>query len=247
MTAEDLDLIRYTSIPTLDVATTVALATEVLARVPTGPAPGVRKAARRVRTALEALRAGWQVQAPPPPTEQDRRAADLATDNAWSALQRRLAAHAQLPADRYPDAARASELNALLFTDGLRFLTLPWKTQWAEGDKRLRQIDEQKLAADLDRLAGPAFLAEVRRTHEVYGKALGIAAPLPESPAAPTLGEPLLELRRALKRYALQVVATVDEDSAESIQAAVQALAPIEEARPTRTRTPEPPPLDPTT
>lgn len=246
MGTEDLDLVRFAVIPTLDVAATVTMATEVLARVPKAPAPGVRKGARRVRDALEALRAGWHAQGGTPPSEQERRAADRATDNAWAALQRRLAAYAQLPAEYYPDATRAEELGALLFADGLRFLTLPWKSQWAEGDKRIQQIAEQKLAGDIDRIAGSPFLAEVLRTHEAYGKALGIAEPLPESPAPVTIAEPLLALRRALKRYALQVIATADEDSPASVEAVVRALAPIEEARPLRTRPTPPVEGDPT-
>lgn len=234
MTTSDLDLVRFTNIPMLDVPTTVTLAVEILARVPKKPAPSVRKAARKVRESLDALRAGWHAQAPAPKSEQARRAADQATDNAWSALQRRLAAYGQLPVDHYPDAARANELGTVLFPDGLRFLTLPWKTQWAEGDKRLTQIDEGKLGADIDKLAGVHFLAEIRRTHEEYGNALGISTPLPEAAPTPAVGEPLVELRRNLKRYALQLIATADEDSEESIHAVVLALAPIDAARPAR-------------
>lgn len=84
------------------------------------------------------------------------------------------------------------------------------------------------------------------RTHEAYGKALGIAEPLPESPAPVTVEEPLLALRRALKRYALQVIATADEDSPASVEAVVRALAPIEEARPLRTRATPPVEGEPT-
>lgn len=236
MSNQDHDLLRYTVIPTLDVATMVTLATELLHRVPDAPAPGVRKAARKVRTSLEALRAGWHEPGQAPAAEGERRVADLAADSAWSALQRRMAAYAQLPHERYPEAIEAAQLGVLLFPDGLRFLTLPWKAQWAEGDKRLRQIDEQGLAAAIERLAGRMFLDEIRRTHEAYGKVLGVSAPLPEAPAPATLGEPLLELRRALKRYAVQVVATADEDSADSVRAVERALAPIEEARVARPR-----------
>src|SRR5262249_4899345 len=162
-------------------------------------------------------------------SEQIRRKADTATDNAWSAVQRRLAAYGQLPVDRYPEAARAQEIDDLIFPDGLRFLTLPWKTQWAEGDKRLKQIDEGGLAADIDRLAGSVFLAEVRRTHDEYGIALGIETPLAEAESPANVGEPLLELRRDLKRYALQIIATADADNPATIEAAEKALAPIEE------------------
>jgi hypothetical protein len=251
MGTEDLELVRFAMIPTLDVAATVAMATEVLARVPDAPAAGVRKAARRLRDSLEALRAGWHAQEPAPRSEQERRAADRATDNAWAALQRRLASYAQLPVALYPDAARAAEIGALLFSDGLRFLTLPWKSQWAEGDKRLQQIEERKLAEDIDRIAWSPFLAEVRRTHEAYGKVLGIAEPLPESPSPIPVAEPLLALRRALKRYALQVIATADEDSPASVEAVVRALSPIEEARTLRARAAplaegEPTPASPT-
>ena len=59
---------------------------------------------------------------------------------------------------------------------------------------------------DINKLAGPEFLTEVRRTHEIYGKALGVTQ-AEELPLDVRLGEPLRELGQAIVDYSLQLLA----------------------------------------
>jgi len=147
----------------------------------------------------------------------------------WSALHARLEAYASLPAPHWPRAARAAELLASLFPDGLSFLSLPYSDEWAEGEKRLERIALGGLARDLDELAGMEFLAEVKRAQQRYGEVLalrkGSDRKLPGD-----LTDPLRALGRAVSNYALQVIATND-GSAASIHSIRQTLKPIDDMR----------------
>lgn len=137
------------------------------------------------------------------------------------------------------ERATATALRERLFPDGLAFLTLAHKAQWAEGDKRLKQVDGEGHAASLEALVGAPFLAEVRAAQQLYGEVLGLLAAPAEVVEAAAVREPLLALRRALRSYALQVVAAADEDDATSASEVRKQLAPIDEARAPRGRTVE--------
>lgn len=141
-----------------------------------GVLPALLEAAQWLRGATVDLQSAWAANVAKGPAGA-RRPADMAVDNAWAALEGRLASFARLPLEQYPKAKRAAELLDLLFHDGLTFLQLAYAEEWAESEQRLKMIDAQKLEADIDALAGPEFLAEVRRTHALYGKALGITGP----------------------------------------------------------------------
>ncbi len=165
-----------------------------------------------------------------------RQPVDLAVDNAWTAMYERLRAYAMLPIEQTQEARHAQNLLRTLFPDGLGFLRLPYEKQWEEGENRLRTIEQLRLAADLHRLAGAEFLAEVRRTHELYGKVLGLSrgADGPQASQAddaPLDSATLRELRfavsRAISQYALKIVALADEDD----QLVRRVLAPIEDLR----------------
>jgi hypothetical protein len=159
----------------------------------------------------------------------NKRAADVATDTAWGCVEDRLGAYARLPVSHYPKAARALEIYTALFRDGLTFLTLPYKAQWAEAQRRLDLIKDNDYAADIELLAGPEFWAELKRTHKAYGEALGVTKP--EEPA-PEVGlvEPLRSVGRAVVDYALQLLAYAsDEPKAEA--SVRKALKPIDDQR----------------
>jgi len=106
---------------------------------------------------------------------------------------------------------------------------LPYASQWAEQNKRLTKVDALAFAPELDELCGPEFLAEIRRTHALYGQALGITSPA-EAPLAAKIGEPLSDLRRVIGQY-MRKLAAMAEDSDESLAVARRALAPIDELR----------------
>lgn len=174
-----------------------------------------------------------------PSRHELRQPADLAVDTAWTALYDRLRAYAMLPVEQTPEARQAQELLRTVFPDALAFLRLPYEAQWAEGEHRLHTIEQLHLTADLHRLAGAEFLAEVRRTHELYGRVLGLSRSRdgrePREPReaddlpldSATLRELRFALSRAIAQYALKIVALADDDD----ELVRRVLAPIEGLR----------------
>src|SRR5690606_14238457 len=94
----------------------------------------------------------------------------------------------------------------------------------------LHLIDDKSLAADIDRLCGPVFLAELRRAHQAYGDALGLTQAKPVPQAAEIAGA-LLACRSAIRFYARRVVALADEEEPETERLVQRALEPIVEAQ----------------
>lgn len=229
---ENLDFSRYVAAPKTGVAGGVALGVALISALPKGAPAPVRAAAQALHASTLALQTAWRKSSDgePAPAPDAGRDADHALDVAWRATEQRLGATASLPAADFPDAARAAMLYQRLFPDGLGFLTLPWSSEWAESDKRLGLIKEDKLEADLDELAGKDFLAALRAAHAAYGKVLGITQA--EDPPADVVQvqQPLHALQSAVRNYALQVVAAAGADPgfAEDARAA---LLPIDRVR----------------
>jgi hypothetical protein len=228
MSSEPLDPTLYVRQPVVDLRGAVALSVALLSAVPPQSPPNVKDSALRLRTCVLALQSAW--------AESERvekaplkRPVDLAADTSWKALDGRLASYARLPAERYPKALRAQVLRDTLFPAGLSFLRLDYKLQWAEAEKILQRIEQETLAPEIDDLAGPEFLSEVRLAHTAYGAVLGITSPAPETLQV-KLQDPLREVTRAIANYGLQVVAAANADPGWLV-AARAALRPIDEAR----------------
>lgn len=225
--SDDFDPTPYVRPPVLDVASGVALGVALLSAMPKDAPEGVRKAAKKLRSATVDLQQAWTANGRAAPI--DKRPADIRVDKAWGALYSRLDAYASLPANEHKRAKRAAELLDVIYPDGLHFLTLPYNAEWAEGEKRLKLIEEDELKAELDELAGPEFLAEVQKAHRLYGEAIGVTKH--EGDGKPVnLVDPLRVLGRAITQYALQVIALVD-DTAASAALVKRALQPIDEHR----------------
>jgi hypothetical protein len=142
----------------------------------------------------------------------------------------RVESYSWLPADECPDAARAAALLTLLFSDGLGFLKLPYNEEWSESEKRLRLVDQDKLAGDIDRIAGPEFLEEVRRAHALYGKALGMTGGVTVADEV-NLAAPLRKLQQAIVSYGIKLIASANDEDPDSIAVVRAALAPIDAHR----------------
>lgn len=223
----DFDPTPYVHAPTVDAPGALALAHALLSATPKGATPEVKRATAKLKSSVAALA---DVTTATPADKPNRRAADSAIDNAWGATHGRLVAYARLPESEYPKAARAQELVDRLFPDGLAFLQLPHKSEWTESDKRLRVIKDEKLRADVDALVGKEFLAEVERTHAIYGEVLGITKAAGETSDVRVL-EPLRAVRRAIADYALKVAAMADLEDAASVKLVKAALKPIDDQR----------------
>lgn len=227
----EFDPTVYVRSPKLDVPGAVALSTKLLVATPKHAPLAVKKTAKALRQKAVSLQTTWK--------ERDRVAKrpsakplDVLADHAMGRLFGRIEDYSGLPEETFPLARRAGFLVATLFPTGLSFLKADYASQWAETQKRLDRIDEEALAADIDAVAGPEFLAEVRRIHKLYGQALGVTKAQPEV-ATPSLAVPLREVGAAIALHALQLVAVCldEEASIESRAAARDALRPLDEYR----------------
>jgi hypothetical protein len=228
---QDFDPSIYTRPPKLDVAAAVALTIALLAALPLKAPPAVKKAAQKLRKAIVKLQAVWR--------ERDRlakpsdpRLVDVMADRAMGRLHGRIDAYAGLPAEAYPLATRAQDILNSLFLRGLEFLKDDYASQWAETKKLLDRIDEENLAADIDKIAGPEFLAEVRRIHKLYGNAIGVTQSREKLPV-PSLVQPLRDVNAAIAVYSVQLLAVVmDEEADKTLRAAARAaLQPMDDYR----------------
>lgn len=224
----EFDLAMYVRAPIMDVPTGVALGVSLISALPKDSPPAVKASAKKLRTSLLALQAAWGAAAAPA-TPMNKRAADSATDVAWGCLEDRLSAYSRLPVSEYPNAARAAEIYLALFPAGLDFLTLAFKAQWAEAERRLKLIADKGYEKDIILLAGPEFLAEIKRTHSNYGKALGVTQ-AQEVADEIRVSEPLRELAQAIVDYSLQLLAYASADS-KAVAAVRKALKPIDDHR----------------
>lgn len=165
------------------------------------------------------------------------RAADRALDDAWGALQcwllgwTRLAetAHARLPEIR--------ALYAALFPRGLAFLTLEFKDQWTESQKRLDFLAETRQGVLFEELGGRAFLASVRAAHKAYGEALHLLPDAVDPDAGVRLA--LGQTHAALREYVALLGAAVRVAEPGAFARAAALLEPL------RTRTASATPLGP--
>ena len=230
MVEDAFDVSVYARAPKLDVAGGVALSIQLLATVPAKPVPAVKKAAQKLRKATIKLQGAWK--------ERDRiekpadpRPVDVLADAAMGRMVGRVELYAGLPAEQYPLALRAGEIMVTLFPD-LEFLRADYSSQWAETQKRIERIDEEDLAKDIDRIAGPEFLAEVRRIQALYGVAIGVTQARGKV-AVPSLAEPLRDLSASIAAYAIQLAAVyMDADTDDGARRAVRAsLAPMDDYR----------------
>jgi hypothetical protein len=227
----DFDPSRYGQAPQFNVASGLALARSLLEAAPSKPQKSISKAISKLEEAREQLQQAWQKIAPSASSKVSAKEADRQLDRSWALFHNRLQAYSELPSERYPDAERAGELLLILFPDGLKFLRLPYREEWAESEKRLQQIENEHLAKDLNKLCGKEFLSEVEQMHQVYGGVLGVTKVQSTPSPSVSLLEPLRQLSQAIGSYSRKVAALVDEDDPTSIEEAKQALLPIDVLR----------------
>ena len=151
--------------------------------------------------------------------------------------------------ETYPLAAKAQEIHDKIFSN-MSFLTLEYTAEWAEGEARLAKIDKEHLAAPIDKIAGPDFLAHLRESHAHYGKVIGATASANKK-QAPPVADALNDLKRAITQLSIKIVATIDDDDPATVNAARAMLDPLDQLRAAQSRrtsdAPKPPAGTPTT
>jgi hypothetical protein len=237
MTTESFDPSLYTNAPRMTLESGIALCRALVAICPPSFPARIQNAAKKLADATDKaqLALAKRQDALGAVSEEDRRLVDQAGDASWGALRARLSAYAALPANEYPDAARAVNLVTLLFgDDGLSFLKERFPVQWTTADTILKRIEADSLNIDIDRIAGAEFLDNVKKRHARYGAMVQNNLIKPDQTNVDLLAE-LRALGHAIVTYATKVCAEVDDDDPQTIVNARAALHPIDahrEARP---------------
>lgn len=150
---------------------------------------------------------------------------DRQVDTNWGALHSFLQGWARLstPGEGADKAERARLLLDGLFAEGLRFLKLPYKIEWAETQKKLDRLEKPDYAEHVKALGAGPFVAAIRESFEAYGVALKLTERRAEARAQIKVREPLDKFVTALRAYVLHVTtyaSTGGEGSAEEALAA---------------------------
>jgi hypothetical protein len=233
MPTDPFDPSVFTRAPIITVESGIALAKALVAACPKGMPENVKKACTKLKAAAAAAQAALadRQRELGKVTDEDVRLIDVEADTAWSALRMRLQAYASLPASRFARATRAEELLTILFgVDGLNFLKFSYAEQWSTMETILGRIDGDKLQKDIDGIAGPEFLKQIRASHAVYGPMVE-AMLRRDTQGGVNLLEHIRGMGRTIVDYATKVCGTVDEDKPATIATARKALSPIESHR----------------
>ncbi len=216
----------YATLPALDVRGGFALGSSMVSAIGTEAPEFVKVSGRAVHAATAALQTDWATKENLSTT--DRRPADNRNDRAWSALEGALAS--AMVVDQTPRGQAAAKVHPKLFKEGLAFTQLPFEKQWAEGDRRLKLIDQDELVDDLILACGGSeFLDEVRAPHDEYGAVLNITEPKTRR-AEVNLLDALSRLRAALNVHVSQLVAWGNQNE-QNESLARSALQPIDDTR----------------
>lgn len=211
----------------------IALSRAIVAACPISMPSRIQKAAKKLATVTDNAQAklALRQKALGSISEEDKRLVDQAGDASWGALRTRLNAYSMLPANEYPDAQRANELVTVLFADqGLSFLNETYPVQWTTADTILKRIDDDGLAADINRIAGSEFLENVRKRHAKYGTMVQNILIKADGNHV-DLGAEVRTLGNAIVAYATKVCAHVEDDDEKSFGEARAALHPIDAHR----------------
>lgn len=225
----------------------IALARALIAACPQSMPSRIHKAVKKLVDATDNAQAKLALRQKALGTisEEDKRLVDQAGDASWGGLRARLSAYGTLPVEEYPDAKRANEIVTLLFNDqGLSFLTEAYPVQWTIADTILKRIVDEKLEADINRIAGSEFLDNIRKRHNKYGAMVQSILIKAEGNHV-DLGAEVRILGNAIVAYATKVCAHVEDDDEKSFVEARAALQPIDAHREANAKKTSPAPITP--
>lgn len=214
-------------LPRLDKSSAQALGTQTITVARGKELPfGVKDALEALDSALQNLNQTAVLRLPILAEDANlARAKDSQIDAAWSGIYSFLegwAKHSWLP-----QAEVATNLLNQIFPDGLRFLQLPFKLEWAESNTRIVLIGGAQLDSAFQGLGGGPLLESLRLAHKEYGEALGITEWVETTTETASLREAMDLLVDALRDYVVKVSASVSKRDPKTAELADQLLAPI--------------------
>ncbi|UJR84200.1 hypothetical protein [Sandaracinus amylolyticus] len=227
-----IDFQPYSRPPRIDALRGIALAIQLLRVAPARPSRPVARALRKVRSTAVDLQT--EVKARGRTRPESLRPLDSAFDGSWSALRDRLAAWSKVQSASFErPRERAEQLLAAYFSDGVQFVTLAYEAEWVYGEQLLERFDEEGALADIERLAGAEFVANVREQQAALGAALGLTGKRGTEEVASTSGlaERVSALASAIADYTRRLSGEVETDDPKSVAAFRKAVAPLDAHR----------------
>ncbi|HEU4404000.1 MAG TPA: hypothetical protein VFS43_01705 [Polyangiaceae bacterium] len=222
--------LELVTVPRTSAASAMALGTALLTAARQEPKlpPRFVRSLERLEAECETLRASRTLRDEAQEIDASvANQADQDLDVAWSGLHNLLVGSTKLGVtpEGVERGARARAVLTWVFPSGLRFLTLPYRDQWAESQTKLDRLAEPAMAEHLEALGAGPFVRAVEAAYEAYGEALYLTKRKAEVKAHVKVREPLERVLDAVRRYVVQVAAYLDdhEDDAES-QAMVRVL-----------------------
>lgn len=227
MPPRPLDPNDVITLPRLDAleAITLAQALDAAARDGTGALitlpENVAEAFQDIGTDRAALQDAVGAAAPP----AEVRKVDRREDRAVRAFYKLLAAWAEL-AGEIPEGKTGESLLGRLFEgNGLSFLTLPPRSEWAAVETKLKTIDDEGLEPQLGQLGAAPMLALLRQVHVLYGQVTG--ATRAAAPPSPQVRARLDALLDSIRHYVAAVVGSVRRREPATKELADKLLQPL--------------------
>lgn len=157
--------------------------------------------------------------------------ADEAVDKAIKAYHAFLAYAAGVD-DASSKIAEEARLAFFKKDDSLAFLNLEFDQEWSEIETRIAHSESVGAFEAVEEIGGGKAVANLKKKHKAYGKALGVTAATTKKVAA-TLEEPYARAQDALRRFVAAAIAHGAESDVDPsvIETAERLLAPIEELR----------------
>jgi hypothetical protein len=175
----------------------------------------------------------------------DPRPVDQRVDEAWSAFESWLAGWKRCR--KAPRRAEAEALHQRLFPDGLKFLTMKFREEWAESLSKIALLEQREAKQLVRELGGGVFIDEILEAQQAYGEVLGITQAMPKQPEPMELRPHLDRAQSALRDYVLVVAGYGASPRRDARALADRLLAPIHEFESTRSNKPEAPSPNPPT
>jgi hypothetical protein len=225
-----LDLV---TVPRSSAGLAIALGTALLTRAQAEPAlpPVFVRPLKRLAEQHGALCGAHEAQLDEPADDAAATGeADQQLDTAWSGLQGFLISNTKLSASPagVERGERARVVLAMIFPDGLRFVNLPYREQWAESKRRLAKLGEPPTAEHVKALGGEPFVAAIEAAQERYGEVLHLTKPK-KAPNQAKVRDALERMLAAVRSYVLRVANYLDENEDDAGAQAVgyALLAPL--------------------
>lgn len=226
--------IDLVTVPRSSAASAMALGTALITTARQEPKlpPVFVRPLKRLESECDALRTSRQLQDDTPEAEApDVPKADQRLDGTMSGLHDHLVGSTKLGAtpEGVERGVRAKAVLTRVFPDGLRFLTLPHREQWAETQKRLDRLAEPEIAEHIEALGAGPFVRDAQVAYVAYGEVLHVTKGKAKAKAPVKVREPLERVLDAVRRYVVQIAAYADdhEDDAEAQELCRTLLGPL--------------------